>query len=64
MLIAGAQDLDKDDYIPEPFQKVSAEEVHALVVQEKEEKKKSDKIKAKKLQKLGFEPEHAGEVIF
>ena len=34
------------------------------MVEENKEKKKSDDIKAKKLQKLGFEPEHAGEVLF
>ncbi|KAK4694690.1 hypothetical protein P7C71_g2932, partial [Lecanoromycetidae sp. Uapishka_2] len=58
------QDLDKDDYIPEPFKKVSAEEVHALQREETKSRKKTDKARAKKLQGLGFEAEHSGEVLF
>jgi len=33
-------------------------------VAEKESKKKTDKMRAKKLQGLGFDVEHAGEVLF
>ena len=58
------QDLDKDDYIPEPYRKVSPEEVHALTVKMNIEKKETDKVRAKKLQKLGFEVEHNGEILF
>lgn len=64
MLMPDAQDLDKDDYIPEPFRKVSAEEVHALMVEEQKEKKKKEKIRAKKLHRLGFDIEHSGEILF
>ena len=58
------QDLDKDDYIPEPFRKVSAEEVHALKIKQTQDRKQPDKIRAKKLQELGFEAEHSGEILF
>lgn len=58
------QDLDKDDYIPEPFRKVSPEEVHALTVTLNNEKKQTDKMRAKKLHQLGFEVEHSGEILF
>lgn len=58
------QDLDKDDYIPEPYRKASAEEVHAVVVRKNQLSKRSDKVKQMKLQELGFEAEHSGEVLF
>lgn len=58
------QDLDKDDYIPEPYRKVSPEEVHALTIKVNHEKKQTDKAREKKLQKLGFEAEHSGEILF
>ncbi|KAL8825911.1 MAG: hypothetical protein Q9170_007609 [Blastenia crenularia] len=58
------QDLDKDDYIPEPFRKTSAEEVHALNVKKNQTVKRSDKVRQAKLQELGFEAEHSGEVLF
>ena len=58
------QDLDKDDYVPEPFRKASAEEVHTLSLRQASERKRSDKIRQTKLQELGFEVEHTGEVLF
>ena len=58
------QDLDKDDYIPEPFRKVSAEEAHAMQIKQTQDRKQTDKVRAKKLQELGFEVEHAGEILF
>ncbi|KAI9879418.1 MAG: SM-like, degradation of cytoplasmic mRNAs and positively regulates transcription initiation [Pleopsidium flavum] len=63
VLLLGEIDLDKDDYIPEPYRKASAEEVHALHKQEIQDRKQSDKFKHKKLQELGFEGEHTGEVL-
>lgn len=57
------QDLDKDDYIPEPYRKASAEEVHALTTQEAQGKKHSEDVRQSKLQELGFEVEHKGEVL-
>jgi len=63
VLLLGEIDLDKDDYIPEPYRKASAEEVHALSVKEAQDRKKSDKIRHTKLQELGFDVEHNGEVL-
>ncbi|MCJ1264192.1 SM-like, degradation of cytoplasmic mRNAs and positively regulates transcription initiation, partial [Lobaria immixta] len=63
VLLLGEIDLDKDDYIPEPFRKATAEEVHALSRQEAQERKRSDKTRQVKLQELGFEIEHAGEIL-
>ncbi|KAI4186288.1 MAG: hypothetical protein L6R41_003588 [Letrouitia leprolyta] len=59
-----AQDLDKDDYIPEPFRKATAEEVHALAVKKNQATKRTDKVRQARLQELGFEAEHSGEVLF
>ncbi|KAI4121289.1 MAG: hypothetical protein LQ338_006455 [Usnochroma carphineum] len=64
VLLLGEIDLDKDDYIPEPFRKASAEEVHALTVRKNQATKRSDKVRRTKLQELGFEAEHSGEVLF
>ncbi|KAL8949669.1 MAG: hypothetical protein Q9222_004249 [Ikaeria aurantiellina] len=58
------QDLDKDDYIPEPFRKATPEEVHALTKRKNQETKRSDKTRQAKLQALGFEAEHSGEILF
>lgn len=57
------QDLDKDDYVPEPFQQAPVEKVFALKKEEDASKKKADKSKQKKLAALGFESEHQGEAI-
>lgn len=57
------QDLDKEDRIPEPFRQASANEVHAASVQESRAKKHSDKVRQSKLSELGFEAEHAGEIL-
>ncbi|KAI4139140.1 MAG: hypothetical protein L6R39_006456 [Caloplaca ligustica] len=64
VLLLGEIDLDKDDHIPEPFCKASAEEVHALTVRKNQAAKRSDKVRQTKLQELGFEAEHSGEVLF
>lgn len=58
------QDLDKDDYVPQPFRKVDAEELHTMQSQQKQEIKETDKKRAKRLADLGFEMEHSGEVLF
>ena len=58
------QDLDKDDFIPEPFRKASPEEVHALTVKKNQANKRGDKLRQARLQALGFEAEHSGEVLF
>ncbi|KAL8749551.1 MAG: hypothetical protein Q9199_007618 [Rusavskia elegans] len=64
VLLLGEIDLDKDDYIPEPYRKASPEEVHALTVKRAQNTKRSDKIRQAKLQALGFEAEHSGEILF
>ncbi|MCJ1472078.1 SM-like, degradation of cytoplasmic mRNAs and positively regulates transcription initiation [Lambiella insularis] len=64
VLLLGEIDLDKDDYIPEPFRKASPEEVHALSVAQNVERKKGEKLKEKRLGELGFEVEHTGEILY
>ncbi|MCJ1274800.1 SM-like, degradation of cytoplasmic mRNAs and positively regulates transcription initiation [Puttea exsequens] len=64
VLLLGEIDLDKDDYIPPPFKQVTPEDVHARMVEETKRRKETDKAKAKKLQGLGFEAEHSGEILF
>ncbi|KAL8760888.1 MAG: hypothetical protein Q9184_002953 [Pyrenodesmia sp. 2 TL-2023] len=64
VLLLGEIDLDKDDYIPEPYRKASAEEVHALTVRKSQASKRADKVRRTKLQELGFEAEHNGEILF
>ncbi|KAI4267712.1 MAG: hypothetical protein LQ337_008219 [Flavoplaca oasis] len=64
VLLLGEIDLDKDDYIPEPYRKASPEEVHALTVRKNQNTKRTDKIRQAKLQALGFEAEHSGEVLY
>ncbi|KAF2089886.1 Sm-like ribonucleoprotein [Saccharata proteae CBS 121410] len=61
--LLGEIDLDKDDYIPEPYQPAPIEQVFALQKQEEAERRKKDKRRAQKLQAYGFEGEHAGEAI-
>ncbi|KAI9665979.1 MAG: SM-like, degradation of cytoplasmic mRNAs and positively regulates transcription initiation [Bathelium mastoideum] len=64
VLMLGEIDLDKDDYIPEPYQEASIETVHAMQKKEREERKAKDKAKRGKLLTMGFEAEHSGEIIF
>ncbi|KAK5678923.1 hypothetical protein LTR17_018423 [Elasticomyces elasticus] len=61
--LLGEIDLDKDDYIPPPYQLAPVEKVFALKKAEDVENKKSEKLKQKRLAKEGFEGEHAGEAI-
>ncbi|KAL8829169.1 MAG: hypothetical protein Q9191_002163 [Dirinaria sp. TL-2023a] len=63
VVMLGEIDLDKDDYVPEPYHKASATEVHRLSVLESRERRSSDKEKQAKLQELGFEVEHTGEIL-
>lgn len=58
------QDLDKDDYIPEPFEPAPIEKVFALQKQEQDDRKKRDKRRRAKLQTHGFEGEQSGEALF
>ncbi len=58
------QDLDKEDEIPHPFRQASAEEVHALALEQATKRKKTDKTRSRRLGAEGFEVEGAGEVLF
>ncbi|KAL2360990.1 hypothetical protein RJZ56_006113 [Blastomyces dermatitidis] len=62
--IVQIQDLDKEDDIPTGYRQAPFEEVFALKKQEDNERKKGDKRRNTKLQTLGFEAEHSGEVLF
>ncbi|TKA77259.1 hypothetical protein B0A55_06139 [Friedmanniomyces simplex] len=61
--LLGEIDLDKDDYIPEPYQLAPVEKVFALKKAEDAERKMADGRKHKRLAAEGFEGEHAGEAI-
>lgn len=61
--LLGEIDLDKDDYVPEPFELASVEKVFALKKAEDQQRKKVDKRKSKKLAELGFDYEAGGEGI-
>lgn len=63
MLIRGQQDLDKDDYIPEPYRAAPVEKVFALKKAEEGERKTAEKRRNRRLAGEGFEGEHAGEAI-
>jgi len=64
VLLLGEIDLDRDDYIPAPYRRASPEEVHALAKQQIVTRKRNEKVRIKRLGDLGFEVEHAGEVLF
>ncbi|KAL9103392.1 MAG: hypothetical protein Q9163_001568 [Psora crenata] len=64
VLLLGEIDLDKDDYIPEPYRQVSEVRAYELQKAENEGRQMLDKKKAKRLHELGFEVEHAGEALF
>ncbi|KAK8247395.1 hypothetical protein HDK77DRAFT_374849 [Phyllosticta capitalensis] len=64
VLLLGEIDLDKDDYIPEPFEPAPIEKVFALQKQEQDDRKKRDKRRRAKLQTHGFEGEQSGEALF
>ncbi|KAK6395999.1 hypothetical protein LTR65_010108 [Meristemomyces frigidus] len=61
--LLGEIDLDKDDYIPAPFEQAPVERVFALKKAEDAERKKTDKRRQMKLAEHGFEGEHSGEAI-
>jgi U6 snRNA-associated Sm-like protein LSm1 len=61
---SGLQDLDKEDDIPPHIQRASFQEVFELKKKEDGARKVGDKKRHGKLQTLGFEPEHSGEILF
>ncbi|GES66451.1 hypothetical protein ATETN484_0015002300 [Aspergillus terreus] len=64
VLLLGEIDLDKEDDIPPHVQKASFQEVFELKKKEEANRKTGDKKRHDKLQGLGFEPEHSGEILF
>ncbi|GAB7360453.1 hypothetical protein MBLNU230_g8407t1 [Neophaeotheca triangularis] len=63
VVLLGEVDLDKDDYIPEPYQLGPVDKVFAMKKEADKEQAKVDKRKQKKLATMGFEGEHAGEAL-
>ncbi|WPH04170.1 small nuclear ribonucleoprotein (LSM1), protein [Acrodontium crateriforme] len=61
--LLGEIDLDKDDYVPPPYEQASAEKVFELKKEEDMKKKKFDTKRHKKLAQEGFEGEQSGEAI-
>lgn len=61
--LLGEIDLDKDDYVPEPYELAPVEKVFALKKAEDMDRKKMEKRKGKKLGELGFDYEGGGEGI-
>lgn len=65
VLLLGEVDLDRDDEPPPGYVEGEVEEVFRLQKQLETHRKKSDKIKGKKLAELlGGEIEASGEVLF
>ncbi|KAF4550208.1 Hypothetical protein D9617_18g033990 [Elsinoe fawcettii] len=65
VLLLGEIDLDKDDYVPAPFEKADIEEVFAIHKQETAAKQAKDKAKSKQMKALGFvEGETGGDAMF
>ncbi|KAI9832343.1 MAG: hypothetical protein M1826_002029 [Phylliscum demangeonii] len=62
VLLLGEIDLDKDDYIPEPYREAPADEVVRIQKREQAERGRRDKLRQSKLQALGFDVEGSGEV--
>ncbi|KAI9697178.1 MAG: SM-like, degradation of cytoplasmic mRNAs and positively regulates transcription initiation [Candelina mexicana] len=63
VVLLGEIDLDRDDYIPEPFRQAPIEQVFALQKEEQERLKRTGKVRQSKLSALGFEGEHTGEIL-
>lgn len=61
--LLGEIDLDKDDYVPEPYESAPVEKVFALKKEEEAKRKKVEKRKGRKLGELGFDYEGGGEGI-
>ncbi|KAL2014447.1 hypothetical protein VTN00DRAFT_1972 [Thermoascus crustaceus] len=64
VLLLGEIDLDKEDEIPPNLRQAPFQEVFELKKKEEAERKRNDKKRNSKLQTLGFEAEHSGEVLF
>lgn len=60
----GWQDLDRDEEVPAAFEKAEVEVVQNLKDEEDAKRKQNEKRRRKKLQALGFEADHSGEILF
>lgn len=63
VMLLGEIDLDKDDDPPPGYDLADLELVQSLAKQRKVDDKSKEKSKVKKLHKIGFEGENAGEVL-
>ena len=65
VLMLGEVDLDRDEEVPEGFEEGAIEEVFALKKEEESLRKKSDKVREKRVGALwGGEMEGSGEILF
>ncbi|KAF1989074.1 Sm-like ribonucleo protein [Aulographum hederae CBS 113979] len=61
VLLLGEIDLDRDDYIPEPYKLTNQRELHKICKEETIQRKKREVRRARKLRKFGFEGDNGGE---
>lgn len=59
----GEIDLDKDDDPPPGYEKADLETVKKLAEEKKANDKAKEKVRLKKLAKLGFEGENIGDMV-
>lgn len=63
VLLLGEIDLDKDDDPPPGYEKADLEMVKKLAEEKKASDKVNEKLRLKKLAKLGFEGENLGDMV-
>jgi U6 snRNA-associated Sm-like protein LSm1 len=63
VLLLGEIDLDKDDDPPPGYEKADLEVVKKLAEEKKVSDKAKEKLRLKKLAKLGFEGENLGDMV-
>ncbi|RMJ21182.1 Small nuclear ribonucleoprotein [Aspergillus sp. HF37] len=62
--LLGEIDLDREDELPPNLQRAPFPEVFQMKQKEDAARKQNDRRKHNKLQGMGFEPEHSGEILF
>lgn len=63
VLLLGEIDLDKDDEPPAGYDLAEVELVQKLAKEKKEAEKAKSKVRIGKLNKIGFEGEHMGDIL-
>ena len=63
VLLLGEIDLDKDDDPPPGYEKADLEVVKKLAEEKKVSDKAKEKLRLKKLARLGFEGENLGDMV-